>query len=111
MHLRGPVFDALAAGDLESASAASPVPITAYAAGPARPGAGSGASAASRSAGSLPSARAADEPAVKRVRVTIHPDNSTSLALTAQYGFTRVGEHRDETDGLLGVYARGSSPR
>ena len=34
VHLTGPVFDALAAGDLAGANAASPVPLSAYFAGP-----------------------------------------------------------------------------
>lgn len=34
VHLAGPAFDALAAGDLQAAQAASPVPLTHYSAGP-----------------------------------------------------------------------------
>ena len=49
-------------------------------------------------------ARAAREPAVERVRVTISPDNVASLALASQYGFQRVGEQWDEEDGLEIIY-------
>jgi RimJ/RimL family protein N-acetyltransferase len=48
--------------------------------------------------------RAAREPQVKVVRVTISPDNTASYALAAQYGFARVGEQWDEEDGLEIVY-------
>ncbi|MFI7539790.1 GNAT family N-acetyltransferase [Actinoplanes sp. NPDC049599] len=45
-------------------------------------------------------ARAAADPLVRRVRVTISPDNKASYALVAQYGFTEVGEQWDDEDGL-----------
>ena len=48
--------------------------------------------------------RAAEEPQVSTVRVTISPDNTASYALAAQYGFTRVGEQWDEEDGLEIIY-------
>ena len=48
--------------------------------------------------------RAAHEPEVQTVRVTISPDNTASYALASQYGFTEVGEQRDEEDGLEIIY-------
>ena len=48
--------------------------------------------------------RAADEPGVHRVRVTISPDNAASRELAAQYGFTEVGDQWDDEDGLEIVY-------
>lgn len=49
-------------------------------------------------------ARAAGEPGVRTVRVSISPDNAPSLALVAQYGFLEVGEQWDEEDGLETIY-------
>jgi RimJ/RimL family protein N-acetyltransferase len=48
--------------------------------------------------------RAAREPQVKVVRVTISPDNTASYALASQYGFAKVGEQWDEEDGLEIIY-------
>jgi RimJ/RimL family protein N-acetyltransferase len=48
--------------------------------------------------------RAAREPGVRAVRVTISPENTPSYALAAQYGFTKVGEQWDEEDGLEIIY-------
>jgi RimJ/RimL family protein N-acetyltransferase len=48
--------------------------------------------------------RAAREPLVHRVRVTISPDNVASQRLVAQYGFSEVGEQWDEEDGLEIIY-------
>lgn len=48
--------------------------------------------------------RAAREPQVKVVRVTISPDNTASNALASQYGFAKVGEQWDEEDGLEIIY-------
>jgi RimJ/RimL family protein N-acetyltransferase len=48
--------------------------------------------------------RAAHEPRVKTVRVTISPDNTASYALASQYGFAEVGEQWDEADGLEIIY-------
>jgi len=48
--------------------------------------------------------RAADEPQVRTVRVSISPDNIASYALASQYGFAEVGEQWDEEDGLEIVY-------
>jgi len=48
--------------------------------------------------------RAADEPGVRTVRVTISPDNTASYGLAAQYGFVRVGEQWDDEDGLEIIY-------
>lgn len=49
-------------------------------------------------------ARAAREPGVRRVRVSIRPDNLASYGLASQYGFHRVGEQWDDEDGLEIVY-------
>jgi RimJ/RimL family protein N-acetyltransferase len=49
-------------------------------------------------------ARARDEPAVHRVRVSIRPDNVASYRLAAQFGFAKVGEQWDDEDGLEYVY-------
>jgi [ribosomal protein S5]-alanine N-acetyltransferase len=58
--------------------------------------------------------RAAGEPEVRTVRVTISPDNAASLATIAGYGFVHVGEQWDEQDGLeiiVEVDARPGSSR
>jgi RimJ/RimL family protein N-acetyltransferase len=48
--------------------------------------------------------RAAREPQVRTVRVTISPDNVASYRLASQYGFTKVGEQWDDQDGLEIIY-------
>ena len=48
--------------------------------------------------------RAAREPRVQRVRVTISPDNIASHQLASQYGFTEVGQQWDDDDGLEIIY-------
>ncbi|MFI1912198.1 GNAT family N-acetyltransferase [Nocardia sp. NPDC020380] len=48
--------------------------------------------------------RAAREPEVRTVRVTISPDNLASYGLVSQYGFVEVGEQMDEEDGLEIIY-------
>jgi RimJ/RimL family protein N-acetyltransferase len=48
--------------------------------------------------------RAAHEPQVKTVRVSISPDNVASYQLASQYGFARAGEQWDEEDGLEIIY-------
>ncbi|HEX3590411.1 MAG TPA: GNAT family N-acetyltransferase [Pseudonocardiaceae bacterium] len=48
--------------------------------------------------------RAAEEPGVRTVRVTISPDNVASQQLALPYGFVRVGEQWDDEDGLEIVY-------
>jgi RimJ/RimL family protein N-acetyltransferase len=48
--------------------------------------------------------RAAREPLVHTVRVTISPDNVASYQLAAQYGFTEVGQQWDDEDGLEIIY-------
>ncbi len=48
--------------------------------------------------------RAANEPRVKTVRVTISPGNAASYALASQYGFTKTGQQWDEEDGLEIIY-------
>jgi RimJ/RimL family protein N-acetyltransferase len=48
--------------------------------------------------------RAAHEPRVTTVRVTISPENTASYALASQYGFAEVGEQWDEEDGLEIIY-------
>jgi RimJ/RimL family protein N-acetyltransferase len=48
--------------------------------------------------------RAASEPRVTTVRVSISPENVASYALASQYGFAKVGEQWDEEDGLEIIY-------
>ncbi|GAA4621950.1 GNAT family N-acetyltransferase [Cellulomonas oligotrophica] len=48
--------------------------------------------------------RAASEPGVRTVRVSISPDNAASTALALGHGFVRVGEQWDDEDGLEIVY-------
>jgi len=48
--------------------------------------------------------RAASEPQVKTVRVTISPGNTASYALASQYGFTKTGQQWDAEDGLEIIY-------
>lgn len=55
--------------------------------------------------------RAAHEPRVKTVRVTISPGNTASYALASQYGFAEVGEQWDEEDGLEIIYEAPASRR
>jgi RimJ/RimL family protein N-acetyltransferase len=161
VHLSAPVFRALAAGDLATANAVSPVPLSAYFAtlewrdtwqrrseqvrqdpasaawvtgviwdeqeqvavgragyhGPPDHSGmveiGYAVDPAYRRRGYARAAleallqRAADEPQVRVVRVTISPDNAASWALASQYGFTEVGEQWDEDDGLEIIYEVG----
>lgn len=158
IHLTGPAFAALAAGDQAGAEAVSPVPLSPYLAGPERrstwrmrsrqadedpasaawvtgviwdedrelavggagfhgpPDAdgmveiGYGVDPAHRRRGYARAAleallaRAAAEPDVRTVRVSIRPDNEPSLRLALQYGFVQVGEQIDEEDGLELIY-------
>jgi len=55
--------------------------------------------------------RAAREPQVRTVRVTISPDNVASYQLASQYGFTKVGEQWDDEDGLEIIYERDAQHR
>jgi RimJ/RimL family protein N-acetyltransferase len=55
--------------------------------------------------------RAAQEPQVRVVRVTISPDNVASYGLASQYGFAKVGEQWDEEDGLEIIYEVASGTR
>lgn len=48
--------------------------------------------------------RAAREPRVHTVRVTISPGNAASYELASQYGFAKVGEQWDDDDGLEIIY-------
>ena len=48
--------------------------------------------------------RAAHEPRVTAVRVTISPGNTASYALASQYGFAEAGGRWDEEDGLEIIY-------
>lgn len=48
--------------------------------------------------------RAAREPDVRVVRVTMSPDNVASHGVVSQYGFIEVGEQWDDEDGLEIVY-------
>ncbi len=45
-------------------------------------------------------ARATSEPAVRRVRATISPENEASINLVLQYGFEENGSQWDDDDGL-----------
>ncbi|WP_221761169.1 GNAT family N-acetyltransferase [Kibdelosporangium aridum] len=54
--------------------------------------------------------RAACEPQVRTVRVSISPDNVASYRLASQYGFVAVGDQWDEEDGLEIIY-EGSARR
>ena len=157
-HLTAPVFRALANGDLTAANGVSPVPLSAYFAGPewravwqrrsgqveedpasaawvtgviwderhqvavGRAGyhgppdlsgmveIGYAVDPAYRRRGYARAAleallqRAAREPQVRTVRVTISPDNVASYRLASQYGFTEVGEQWDDEDGLEIIY-------
>jgi RimJ/RimL family protein N-acetyltransferase len=158
VHLTAAVFRALADGDLSTANAVSPVPLSAYFAGPewrrvwqmrCRQAEEDPASEAwvtgviwdeqrqlavgragfhgppdpsgmveigyavepgfrrrgyARAALEVLLQRAAAEPFVRTVRVTISPNNVPSLQLSSQYGFTEVGEQWDDEDGLEIVY-------
>jgi RimJ/RimL family protein N-acetyltransferase len=158
VHLTGPVFRALAAGDIAAANALSPVPLSASFADPGWRGVWKRrsqqvdedpASAAwvtgviwdeqrqlavgragyhgppdpagmveigyavipdyrrrgyARAALEALLGRAAREPDVQSVRVTISPDNRPSYELASQYGFTEVGEQWDDEDGLEIIY-------
>jgi len=158
VHLTGPVFRALADGDLAAANAVSPVPLTPWLAGPecaavwrmrhgqveehpasapwvtgiiwderrglavgragfhGPPDAGGMVEAGyavdpaqrrlgyARAALELLLARAASEPLVRTVRLSIRPDNEPSLRLAARYGFARVGQQWDDVDGLEDIY-------
>jgi RimJ/RimL family protein N-acetyltransferase len=160
VHLTGPVFHALAEGDLTAAEAASPVALSAYLAGPECSGLwrrrgeqcdrdpaaaawvtgvvfdeqrslavgaagfhgppdGSGTveigyridplhrrRGYARAALESLLERAAREPDVHRVRVSIRPDNLPSSRLALQYGFEQVGEQWDDEDGLELIYER-----
>jgi RimJ/RimL family protein N-acetyltransferase len=55
--------------------------------------------------------RAAAEPDVHTVRVTISPDNVASLRLASHYGFGEVGEQWDDEDGLEIVYEADANRR
>jgi RimJ/RimL family protein N-acetyltransferase len=55
--------------------------------------------------------RAAREPQVRTVRVTISPDNVASYQLASQYGFTEIGEQWDDEDGLEIIYEVGAQRR
>ena len=165
VHLPGPVFRALADGDLAAANAASPVLLSEYFASPAWRGtwrrrseqvAQDPASAAwvtgviwdeqqqvavgragyhgppdrsgmveigyavdpayrrrgyARAALEALLRRAAQEPRVTTVRVTISPGNTASYALASQYGFAEVGEQWDEEDGREIIYEVSASRR
>jgi RimJ/RimL family protein N-acetyltransferase len=158
VQLPGPVFGALADGDLAAANALSPVSLPAYFASPEWAGTWrmrseqveqDPASAAwvtgviwdeqqqvavgragyhgppdpsgmveigyavdpayrrrgyARAALEALLARAAREPQVRTVRVSISPDNTASFDLASQYGFAEVGEQWDEEDGLEIIY-------
>jgi RimJ/RimL family protein N-acetyltransferase len=48
--------------------------------------------------------RAAREPQVRTVRVSISPDNVASYQLASQFGFAEVGQQWDDEDGLEIIY-------
>jgi RimJ/RimL family protein N-acetyltransferase len=52
--------------------------------------------------------RAAREPRVRTVRVTISPGNVASYQLASQYGFTGTGQQWDDEDGLEIIYEAGA---
>lgn len=158
VHLNGRTFKSLLKGDLAAVNAVSPVPVTAYFAGPdwrevwqmrsrqvdedpasavwvtgviwdeqrqlavgragyhAPPDAsgmveiGYAIDPAQRRCGYARAAleallqRAANEPQVRTVRVTISPYNVASYHLASQYGFVEVGEQWDEKDGPEIIY-------
>ncbi|MCP2330825.1 GNAT family N-acetyltransferase [Actinoalloteichus caeruleus] len=160
VHLSGPVFRALAAGDLDGANAIAPVPVSPYFAGPAWRGVwrrraervarepasaawvtgliwderrrlavgragyhgppdesgmveiGYAVEPAHRRQGYAAAAlevlldRAATEPGVRTVRLSISPDNLVSTHLATRFHFTRVGEQWDDEDGLEIRYER-----
>jgi RimJ/RimL family protein N-acetyltransferase len=164
LQLNGSAFDALAAGDLTAANAASPVVLSDYFAGPdwrslwrmrseqarqdpscvawvtgviwdedrhlavgcagfhARPDTEGMVEIGyavvpihrrhgyARAALEMLLERARGEPAVRKVRVTIAPENSASQDLAAQYGFTAVGEQWDDEDGLEIIYEVSANP-
>lgn len=164
VNLSAPVYRALAEGDLATANAHSPVPLSDYFAGPdwrsvwqmrreqvdedpasahwvtgviwdeerqlavGRAGfhgppddvgmveIGYAVDPAHRRRGYARAAleallrRAAREPRVRTVRVTISPDNTASYELASQYGFTVVGEQWDEEDGLEIIYEVDAHP-
>ncbi|MCO8275923.1 GNAT family N-acetyltransferase [Actinoplanes sp. TRM 88003] len=56
-------------------------------------------------------ARARDEPAVHRVRVSIRPDNIAAANLALPYGFVKIGEQDDDEDGLEFIYEADASGR
>lgn len=43
---------------------------------------------------------------IGRFVVCVSPDNTPSLALTARFGFIKIGQHMDETDGIEHIYLR-----
>ncbi|MET8873608.1 GNAT family N-acetyltransferase [Nocardia sp. NPDC004604] len=158
VHLNGPAFRALAAGDLATANKVSPVSLTTYFVDPVsrrtwqrrseqalRDPASAGwvtgviwdvpeqlavgmagfhappdssgmveigyaVDPALRRRGYARAAlecllqRAAWEPGVRMVRVSISPDNLASSRLASQYGFVQVGEQWDDEDGLEIIY-------
>ncbi|MFI7599260.1 GNAT family N-acetyltransferase [Actinoplanes sp. NPDC049681] len=160
VQLTGAIFEALARQDLVAANALSPVPLSAYLAGPENAGVwrrrhrqvsadpveadwvtgivwdedgrrsvgragfhgrpspsglveiGYAIDPAFRRQGYATAAlaalldRAAREPSVRTVRLSIGPDNEASLALAHRFGFTRVGEQWDDEDGLELVHER-----
>ncbi|MEV4636815.1 GNAT family N-acetyltransferase [Actinoplanes sp. NPDC049548] len=162
VHLTAAIFEALARQDLVAANALSPVPLSAYLAGPDNAGTwrrrhrqvladpaeaawvtgviwdedgrravgragfhglpspaglaeiGYAVDPAFRRLGYATAAlgvlldRAAREPAVRTVRLSISPDNVASLALAHRFGFVQVGEQWDDEDGRELVHERAS---
>jgi RimJ/RimL family protein N-acetyltransferase len=45
-----------------------------------------------------------NQPGVKKLRYTVDPNNTASVALVQQFGFTNVGQQIDEEDGPEDIY-------
>jgi RimJ/RimL family protein N-acetyltransferase len=43
---------------------------------------------------------------IRRFIVCVSPNNVASLSVIARFGFDRIGEHDDETDGLEHIFLR-----
>ena len=49
------------------------------------------------------------QPGVKKLRYTVDPNNTASVALVQQFGFTNVGQQIDEEDGPEDIYEMSAS--
>jgi RimJ/RimL family protein N-acetyltransferase len=50
-----------------------------------------------------------NQPGVKKLRYTVDPNNTASVALVQQFGFTNVGQQIDEEDGPEDIYEMSAS--